>query len=170
MRYFFRIMPAIISLFAIFGCTTPGNQPVAMATMAAAVKSGVIKDGKAHVHAFLGTVCTPTNFFVNGVNVGGINRNECMFIELPPGTYTFSCQERASSLSSASKPVTFALEADQNVFFAFDVRFNPGVLFGVVGVMATSGSADSAFLIVDRSADGIETIQNMKIVLPDKAD
>ena len=128
----------------------------------------MIKDGKAHVYAFLGTVWSPTNFFVDGVNVGGINRNECMFIELPPGTYTFSCQERASSLSSASKPVAFVLEADQSVFFAFDVKFNPGVMFGAIGVLATSGSAESAYLIVDRSADGIETIQNMKIVLPDK--
>lgn len=190
MKYFIRLMMVIISLFGIFGCSLPGNQPVAVDTIAEAVKSGVINDGKAHVYAFLGYVHSTyinshhrdsSNFIINGINVGGISKDECMFIDIPPGTYTFYFQERAPIMPAMTKPLTLDLKADQNVFLAFDIFIGskpassmmlgvaggpPAVAAGsVAGALANSTVFDNR--VVDKSEDGVKTIQGMKIILPD---
>lgn len=155
-------------------CTTPGIQLAAPDQVATAAKTGMIKNGKAHVYAFLGTwhrvgvdikVGSPSNFFVNGVNVGGINKNECMFIELPPGTYNFAWQERVSSSPVTASPRTFTIAPDQNLFVAFDMGTGVGQMFGLVGALAEGVSG----AVADPSVAGLQTIQDMKIVLPNEA-
>ena len=149
-----------------------------MAAMAATVKSGMIKDGKVHVYVFLGKIgsysnSSPTDLFVNSVNVGGINRHECMFIELQPGTYTFSNKERTSTMPVKSQPVTFTLEADLNLFLAFDIVVQSYADLGYLPLGSARGAvvpipiSVTHNVIVDRSADGVKTIQGMKIILPD---
>jgi len=189
-KYCSRLLSAIMTLFAIFGCSTPGTQPAAIDSLAAIVRSGMIVDGKAHVYAFLGKVHSThltashrdsSNFIVNGECLGGISRNECMFIEIPPGTYTFSFQERTPIQPARTNPVTFNIEADQNVFVAFDIfirsRSIDYMMLGAAGgpPAVAAGSAAGALAasivfddqVVDKSEEGVKTIQHMKIVLPD---
>ena len=162
----------LIGLF-LAACTTPGIQPQAPDTLSVAIKLGKINDGNAHVYAFLGTmhavfdtsVASPANFFVNGKNIGGINKGECMFIELLPGTYKFSWQERALSSPVMASPVAFKIAASQNVFVAFDFKAGAGAMFGAIGALAEGVTGS----VVNRSGDGFQTIQNMKIVLPDES-
>ena len=178
MKRFFRLLLGFTSLFAIFGCTTPGSQPVATDTMAATVKSGMIKDGKAQVYIFLGKIgrlsnSDPTDLIVNGVNVGSINKNECMFIEFTPGIYTFSGKERTSTMPLKSQPVTFSLDVDQHLFLAFDIIVSTSAGSAYLPVGSSGGAivpipiTTGHGVIVDRSADGVKTIQGMKIILPD---
>lgn len=178
MKWIVRLLLGLTSLFAIIGCTTPGNQPVAMDTMAAAVKSGMIKDGKTHVYVFLGRMghcpnCDPTDLFINGVNVGGINKNECMFIELEPGLYAFYSKERTSTLPLRSQSVTFNLDVDQQLFLACDINISASTGMAYLPVGSSGGAVvpmpiiSSRGIIADRSADGVKTIQGMKIILPD---
>ena len=169
--------PAAAIFFAallLAACTTPATQPKAPDAFTATAKAGTVNDGNAHVYAFLGTWhhllidyenAAPANFFVNGANVGGVNKDECLFVELPPGTYKFSWQQRTSFKPATADPMTFNLAPNQNAFVAFDVTTGVGVLLGPIGALVDGLDGS----VVDRSADGFHAVKDMKIVLPDKA-
>lgn len=147
-------------------------------TFSATVKSGQYDDGNAHVYAYLGTmdtlllkrsflkrrVGTPADFFVNGTDLGAVGENQFMFIDLPPGTYDFAWKQRGAAPLAAG-PATFTLAANENLFLAFDLRGGPIAFIGGGGPWAGSISGT----IADRSAEGVEAVQDMKLVLPDKA-
>ncbi len=177
--------PATALLFiglSLAGCAVGGTQSqfpdFTVDTVSAAVKSGQYYDGNAHVYAYLGRMDTlllkrsflkrdvgsPANFFVNGENVGGIGKNQFMFIDLPPGSYNFAWEERAAAPVAAGA-VTFAIAANENLFVAFDLSGGPIAFIGGTGPWAGSISGS----VADRSADGVEAVQDMKLVLPDKA-
>lgn len=151
-------------------------QPPAPAPLSAAVKMGTFKDGKAHVYAFLGTyhswlwdskVGMPSDFYVNGVKVGGVNKNECMFIELPAGTYQFSWRDRLQ-LPVTIGPAQFSIGENQNVFVALEAETElmpDSMVFGPKGT--ATAISDAHWHVADRTRDGFSLIQDMKIVLPD---
>lgn len=139
-------------------------------------KMGTLDDGKAHVYAFLGRYHTwlwdskvgmASDFYVNGVKVGGVNKNECLFIELPAGTYQFSWRDR-SPFPVTIGPAQFSIGENQNVFIALEgkVELMPdSVIFGPKGTATANSNAH--WHVGDRSSDGFSLIQDMKIVLPD---
>jgi len=161
-----RLGLAVSAVMLVAACAMqpPLNQPAASAEASTPIKAAAVKDGKAHIYAFLGTfhnvfadmpMKTSANFTVNGITAGGVNRDDCLFIEVPPGTYSLAWQERAQGpMALSTQPTQFKLAADQNLFVAFDVRNN--------GLLAGFSSS-----LVDRSGDGVGAIRSMKVVLPD---
>ena len=164
---------AVLGVLLLAACATPGHQPAAPVIMATAVKSGTMHDGEAHVYAYLGTYHGllfnlaergPSAFFINGSNVGTVNYRQCMFIELPPGTYSFSWKQNVAGGSSA--PATrFTLAPNQNAFLPFDIHQTMGAAFGLIGALADPSTGS----VADRTAVGLKEIRNMKIILPEES-
>ena len=172
MRKLFAVLVMAGSIFSLGGCTTPASQLAAPDALASAAKSASIQDGKAHVYIFHGTfhralidgkVLVPIDVYANGSNIGGINKGDVLFVELQPGIYNFSWTERTkSSMAVHAEPVSFSLKADQNLFLALDMRTGVGHFFGAIGALAEGIDAS----INDRSSEGVATVQNLKVVLP----
>jgi len=176
-RFRWAVTAAMVVLAA---CVSPANQPAADATFAQDAKSGRIAAGRSRVYVFLGTLVingherdnpSASDFFINGVDVGGVNRGECMVIDLAPGTYVLSSKERSSNPPPV-QAVTVTLEPGSPLYLAIDVGITTGpVLPGAIPTLVAQSNAPppATGALHPRNVDGPQRVHAMKIVLPDEA-
>lgn len=163
------LLPCVVALGAtVAGCATPVYQPKADPGFTSVVKSSPASPGTARLYAFLGTYRgflfdldhrISFDFSVNGLNLGRINKDECLVLDVKPGTYSVSFVEAVDGRTANQ---TFTLVSGQSAFLAIDIKQSVGTFFGLIGALAVPDT----FHIFDRSGDGLRAIQNMTIVLP----
>ena len=160
-----------------------GPQPIAQskaeANYAQQVKSSPPSSDKARLYALLGRERggliayrndTTAELQINGLRVGAINSNECLVVDLVPGTYTVVITDLRTNHVSRQ---TYGLTAGQAKIIALDLQRNmaglAGAPFGAIGIAAVQGANPSPSVIADRSAEGLAAIQNLTITSPDAA-
>lgn len=171
------ILPVFFML-ALAGCTPPVHQPLADADYANRVKTEKFSGKMARVLVFLGDHNSglglplknksPSEFYINGMNVGVVNTGECMAIDLKPGAYKFSMKEKGTTANSGEKP--YKLHSGQSVYLALDWNAQWGKSLGATlltgGLLVVSVHTVE---LVDHSAEGGQIISDLKIVLPNSA-
>ncbi len=173
---------ALIAATALAACgPEPIPQTKADTTYAQQVKLSPPPPDKARLYALLGRERggliaykndTVADVQINSLRVGALNSNECLVMDLVPGTYIVTITDlRTNSISQQA----YKLVPGQAKIIALDLQRNMardifvGAAFGVIGVAATQGISPSPSLIVDRSAEGLAVIQNLTITSPDAA-
>lgn len=163
------------ALLSLAACAIPATQPAADPVFSARAKAATVDPDKARLYAFLGenrtpflislAKRTPSDLYINGIIVGGLNRGECLVLDLKPGTYSLSWVDRttdAGPMRSGAHMVT--LSAGHAVYISLDTEHHVAEMFGAVGQMLDPPTGD----IKEHPQDGQATVAAMKIVLPDK--
>jgi hypothetical protein len=174
MKNSMRILPVFLTL-ALAGCTPSAHQPLADAGYANNVKIEKMAKNKSRVLVFLGDKHSnlliplknnsPSEFYINSVNVGVIYSGECLAVDLKPGIYKFSMKEKGTTATSGEKPYT--LHSGQSVYLGLDWNQNWGK--SLSGTLLTGGLLIVTVHnveLVDHSAEAGQIISDMKIVLP----
>jgi hypothetical protein len=168
---------AALPLLALGACAIPAHQPAADAAFAAQAKAATVDPAKARLYLYPGErdawfgLSTgnrmPADVQVNGITVGGVNRGECLVVDVPPGRYRVSWSARNDQfdlpIRSDDHPITLA--PGEPAYLSFDIHDHVGEAFGVLGLMMTPPTGH----IIDHPVDGHETVESLKIVLPDPA-
>jgi hypothetical protein len=162
-------------LLALCACNIPANQPLADASYAAAAKAASIAPDQSRLYAYVGERDAwfgltadsrmPADVKVNGITVGGVNRGECLVVDLPPGQYRVSWSARTNDLPIQSDDVGVRLVPGQPTYLSFDIHEHVGQMFGVIGLLANPPTGH----IVVHAQDGRQTVEGLKIVLPNAA-
>lgn len=174
MRFRAPDFAALLSLLLVLaGCHSLPEQAIAEPSLASQIKAETIKDGKAHVYIYLGTIhglvfdlgnWHAADVFINGTKVGSVDSGDCLYVELDPGVYRFSWLERTWFQPVRSSEDVDLLDADENVFLALDIEKNAGYVFGPIGEFFDPDRG----MIKDTHPEGHDDITGLTVVLPDR--
>jgi hypothetical protein len=111
------------------------------------------------------------DLYINGLNVGGINYGECLVIDIAPGNYVFSFKERSPNPYMVNS-LTANIASGNPIYLSMDVGMALGpIVPGLIPALIALAIDPPRVLggLVEHEIDGPQMIQELKIVLPDKA-
>lgn len=168
-----KLLGVLALAMALAACAGPATRPAATASHAPGTPLVKASPGKAHLYVYLGKVYgqvanfpnwRQSNFYINGMEVGAVGADECLYVELAPGVYNFSWEGRDWGMGPVrSGQNVDIVEPDQDLFFALNVSRGVGALTAPVGWWADPDRGR----IVDTYPDGRDTVRDRRIVRAD---
>lgn len=93
---------------------------------------------------------------INGTRAGSITTDQCLLLDLRPGTYTITITDLRTGRAGTQ---TYTLDAGQSKVLGLDLQRNfaglAGAPLGVIGVAAVQSANPSRAVITDRTAEGL---------------
>ena len=170
----FRILSAMFIFGLLGGCTTPAvvqkadplSEYKAKIFDVDASKSKIyFVNGKATPNMFNIDHPYPSDFYVNDIAVGSMNKDNAMVIDLIPGQYDFHWLPRSTDLidkNSVPQKSRIKVEGGQVIVLRGDYSLGAAAFFGLIGSIASPPKSITVAMKDDISSKVIVLPQNCK--------
>ena len=167
----FSFLSAMFILGLLGGCTTPAvvqkadplSEYKAKIFYVDASKSKIyFVNGKATPNMFNIDHSYPSDFYVNDIAVGSMNKENAMVIDLIPGQYDFHWLPRSTDLidkNSVPQKSRIKVEGGQVIVLRGDYSLGAAAFFGLIGSIASPPTTSITVAVKD-------DISSKVIVLP----
>lgn len=143
----FAVVAVLCGVLALAACAhqspSTGIKSTEQTHSGDAVAMSATSDNHAHLYVFLGRIhgqlisrpnWRTSDFYINGVNVGAIDRHNCLQVELEPGVYYFAWHTNSPVWGPVkTSEAVDLLQPGQYAYLTLNIERNAGALLGPIG-------------------------------------